>query len=83
MRDVDSLAPHRDTRFTRFIHLRRGIDMRDFIQSFIEQGCGLTMVEYAIAGGLIVAIGTTVFTTLGTAISTRISELATDVAAAA
>jgi hypothetical protein len=33
MRDVESLAPRRDTRFTRFIHLRRGIDMRDFIES--------------------------------------------------
>ena len=55
--------------------------MRDFIWSFIEDEHGLTMVEYAIAGGLIVAVGTTIFTTLGTAISTRISELATDVGA--
>ena len=54
--------------------------MRDFIHSFIEDERGLTMVEYAIAGALIVAVGTTVFTTLGTAISARINELATDVA---
>jgi pilus assembly protein Flp/PilA len=53
--------------------------MRDFIHSFVEEDHGLTMVEYAIAGALIVAVGTTVFTTLGTAISTRINELATDV----
>ena len=57
--------------------------MLDFIHSFIEDEHGLTMVEYAIAGGLIVAVGTTVFTTLGTAVSTRINELATDVAPAA
>ena len=66
-----------------FIHLRRGLEMRDFIRSFIEDENGLTMVEYAIAGGLIVAVGTTVFTTLGTAISARINELAIDVALAA
>jgi pilus assembly protein Flp/PilA len=57
--------------------------MRDFLHSFIKDERGLTMVEYAIAGGLIVAVGATVFTTLGTAVSTRINELATDVAAAA
>jgi pilus assembly protein Flp/PilA len=57
--------------------------MRDFIRSFIEDEHGLTMVEYAIAGGLIMAVGTTVFTTLGTAVSTRINELATDVTPAA
>jgi len=34
------------------------------------------MVEYAIAGGLIVAIGTAVFTTLGQNVSSRISSLA-------
>jgi pilus assembly protein Flp/PilA len=53
--------------------------MRDFIRSFIEDEHGLTMVEHAIAGGLIMAVGTTVFTTPGTAVSTRINELATDV----
>jgi pilus assembly protein Flp/PilA len=57
--------------------------MRDFIRSFIEDEQGLTTVEYAIAGGLIVAVGATVFSTLGTAISTRINELATDVTLAA
>jgi pilus assembly protein Flp/PilA len=57
--------------------------MRDFIHSFIEDENGLTMVEYAIAGWLIVAVRATVFTTLVTAVSTRITELATDVAAAA
>ena len=57
--------------------------MRDFIYSFVEEEHGLTTVEYAIAGALIVAAGTTVFTTLGTAISTRINELAIDVTPAA
>lgn len=56
--------------------------MRDFIHSFIGDERGLTTVEYAIAGALIVAVGTTVFTTLGTAISARISELAAAVAPA-
>ena len=57
--------------------------MRDFLHSFIKDEHGLTMVEYAIAGGLVVAAGAAVFTTLGTAVSTRISELAADVALAA
>jgi pilus assembly protein Flp/PilA len=78
-----SHSPRTDTRFTRFTHLRRRIEMRDFIHSFIEDEHGLTMVEYAIAGALIVAVGTTVFATLGTAVSTRISVLATDVTPAA
>jgi Flp pilus assembly pilin Flp len=57
--------------------------MLDFIHSVIEDEHGLTMVEYAIEGALIVAAGTTVFTTLGTAVSARINELATDVTPAA
>jgi pilus assembly protein Flp/PilA len=50
-----------------------------FIAAFLEEEQGLTMVEYAIAGGLIVAIGTAVFTTLGQNVSSQISALATDV----
>ncbi len=57
--------------------------MRELMHSFIEDESGLTMVEYAIAGALIVAVGTTVFTTLGSAVSSRISDMATDVALAA
>jgi pilus assembly protein Flp/PilA len=50
-----------------------------FIVAFLKEEQGLTMVEYAIAGGLIVAIGTAVFTTLGQNVSSRISSLAVDV----
>ena len=79
MRDVVCQCGARDTGYT---HLQ-GIEMRDFIHSFIEDENGLTMVEYAIAGASIVAVGTTVFTTLGSAVSSRISDMGTDVAAAA
>jgi Flp pilus assembly pilin Flp len=37
------------------------------------------MVEYAIAGALVAAVGAAVFTTLGQHVSSRISDLATDV----
>lgn len=50
-----------------------------FIVDFLKEEQGLTMVEYAIAGGLIVAIGTAVFTSLGENVSSRISSLAVDV----
>ncbi len=60
--------------------------MPDFIHSLIDDGPGRgrkpSTVECAIAGALVVPAGTTVFSTLGTAISTRIKELATDVTAA-
>jgi pilus assembly protein Flp/PilA len=49
------------------------------IVAFLKEEQGLTMVEYAIAGGLIVAVGTTVFSTLGQNVSSRISSLAVDV----
>lgn len=60
----------------------RGSDMKKFIVDFLKDEEGLTMVEYAIAGGLVAAVGAAVFTTLGTNVSTKISELATDVAGA-
>jgi pilus assembly protein Flp/PilA len=40
---------------------------------------GLTMVEYAIAGALVAAGSVAAFTTLGTAIVTKIDALAVDV----
>jgi len=54
-------------------------DMKRTILAFLQDEQGLTMVEYAIAGGLVVAVGASVFTTLGQNVSTRISNLATDV----
>jgi pilus assembly protein Flp/PilA len=53
--------------------------MKQFILSFLKDEEGLTMVEYAIAGALVAAGAVLVFTTLGTNVSTRISDLATDV----
>jgi len=53
--------------------------MKKIIIDFFKDEEGLTMVEYAIAGGLVAAVGAAVFTTLGQNVSTRISNLATDV----
>jgi len=53
--------------------------MKRTILAFLCDEQGLTMVEYAIAGGLVVAVGAAVFTTLGQNVSTQISNLATDV----
>ena len=57
--------------------------MSDVIRSFIAEEQGLTMVEYAIAGGLVVAVGTVVFTTLGTNIVAQITHLASLIGATA
>jgi pilus assembly protein Flp/PilA len=53
--------------------------MKEFILGFLKDEEGLTMVEYAIAGALVAAGAVAVFTTLGSNVSTRISNLATDV----
>jgi pilus assembly protein Flp/PilA len=53
--------------------------VKKFMVDFLKEENGLTMVEYAIAGGLIVAVGAVVFTTLGQNVSSQISALATDV----
>jgi pilus assembly protein Flp/PilA len=53
--------------------------MKQFIMSFVDDEEGLTMVEYAIAGALVAAIGAAVFTTLGSNVSSQISALAVDV----
>jgi pilus assembly protein Flp/PilA len=56
-------------------------EMKKFIVAFMRDEAGLTMVEYAIAGALVAAGAVIAFTTLGTNIATRITGLATDVAA--
>ena len=48
-----------------------------FIQDFIEDESGLTAVEYAIAGGLVVSGMVIAFTELGTAATTQINSLCT------
>jgi len=53
--------------------------MKEFIVAFFKDEQGLTMVEYAIAGALVAAVGAAVFTTLGTNVSSQISSLAVDV----
>ena len=53
--------------------------MKDFIVKFLKDEEGLTMVEYAIAGALVAAVGAAVFTTLGQNVSSQISSLAVDV----
>lgn len=41
---------------------------------------GLSVTEYAVAGGLVAAVAATAFTTLGTNIKTAIGSIATTVA---
>lgn len=52
-----------------------------FIKDFMEDESGLTAVEYAIAGGLVVAGMVTAFTQLGTAATGQIQSLCTAVGA--
>ena len=49
--------------------------MKKWIVKFLKDEEGLTMVEYAIAGGLVAAAAVLAFTQLGQAIATRITEL--------
>jgi pilus assembly protein Flp/PilA len=53
--------------------------MLKYLHAFLREEEGLTMVEYAIAGSLVAAGAVTVFTTLGTNVSTKIAALAADV----
>jgi pilus assembly protein Flp/PilA len=53
--------------------------MKKFIVDFFKDEQGLTMVEYAIAGALVAAVGAAVFTTLGQNVSSQILSLAQDV----
>jgi pilus assembly protein Flp/PilA len=54
----------------------RTINMRTYLSSFLRDEQGLTMVEYAVAGGLVTLAAVTAFTTLGTRVTTRITALA-------
>ena len=53
---------------------------KEAVMKFLKDEEGLTMVEYAIAGGLVAAGAVAAFTTLGTNTSTNINGLASDVA---
>ena len=47
------------------------------VAKFVKDEDGLTTVEYAVAGGLIVAALVTAFTNLGTAVGTEIQGIIT------
>jgi pilus assembly protein Flp/PilA len=49
--------------------------MKKFIVAFLKDEEGLTMVEYAIAGALVSIAAVAAFTSLGTAVVTRITAL--------
>jgi len=53
--------------------------MKKIIVGFLQDEEGLTMVEYAIAGALVSIAAVTAFTSLGTAVATRITDLVTAV----
>ncbi|MNP55695.1 Flp/Fap pilin component [compost metagenome] len=44
---------------------------------FIKDEDGLTVVEYAVAGGLVTALVVGIFTTLGTAVAAKMQTLCT------
>ena len=50
--------------------------MRKELLAFLRDEEGLTMVEYAVAGALISAAAVTAFTSLGTAVITKINAIA-------
>jgi pilus assembly protein Flp/PilA len=52
-------------------------DIKTSVMKFVEDEDGLTIVEYAVAGGLIAGATVLAFTTLGTAVGTEIGRLGT------
>ncbi len=51
------------------------MNIKKFVTDFFREEEGLTMVEYAIAGGLIAAGLVVIFTDLGTAIGVKIQAI--------
>ena len=49
--------------------------MRNYLFAFLRDEEGLTMVEYAVAGGLVTLAAVAAFTALGTAVAARITAL--------
>ncbi|AFY21270.1 hypothetical protein PputUW4_04078 [Pseudomonas sp. UW4] len=47
------------------------------VVKFIKDEDGLTVVEYAVAGGLVTALVVTIFTNLGVAVQTKMQTLCT------
>ena len=54
-------------------------NLKQAVLDFIREEEGLTIVEYAVAGGLVTAAVVLSFTALGTAVNARIQELIADV----
>jgi len=52
--------------------------MQEF-RSMIRDEKGLSVTEYAVAGGLVAAVAAAAFTTLGSNISSKINSIATTV----
>jgi pilus assembly protein Flp/PilA len=50
--------------------------MSEYLLAFLRDEEGLTMVEYAVAGTLITLAAVTSFTTLGTNVSAKITQIA-------
>ena len=50
------------------------------VQAMVRDEQGLSVTEYAVAGGLVAAVAAAAFTTLGTNIKTAINGIATTVA---
>ncbi|KRA87328.1 MULTISPECIES: Flp family type IVb pilin [Pseudomonas] len=47
------------------------------VVKFVKDEDGLTVVEYAVAGGLVTALVVTIFTNLGLAVQTKMQTLCT------
>lgn len=56
--------------------------LKEALVALWKEDDGLTMVEYAIAGGLVAAGCVMAFSTLGTDVATAIDDLANDVSSA-
>ena len=52
-------------------------NLKQAVIAFIREEEGLTVVEYAIAGGLVGLAVVTAFTSLGTAVADKIQEIIT------
>ena len=53
--------------------------MHKYLTAFLRDEEGLTMVEYAVAGSLVTLAAAAAFTTLGSAVTSRITQLANTV----
>ena len=51
-------------------------DIKTSVMKFVEDEDGLTIVEYAVAGGLVTLAAVGAFSTLGTNVGTQITRLA-------